>query len=236
MTLARDNLKALNAVTAAAVANPQPYINNLTNLNLLCKFSKKGESKFIPIFRQTNCFSTGCPSWHSTRLGEPKANPIQQQSKPHYFIGFIPLATISAVEQCFFTTIKSRISTFGQLAVEHNWHRNLTFTSTSPTSQQLWFGSFEQSKWNFSSTTSRTFATTTRSQNPKLVFRRLWIDSTTISWLGSSSSRESISKQLVKLWQFVGIDPIIGSATATTRRFLGRAINPPICPTSTASQ
>jgi len=37
MTLTRDNLKALNAATVAAVSNPQPYINNLNNLNLLCK-------------------------------------------------------------------------------------------------------------------------------------------------------------------------------------------------------
>lgn len=37
MNLTRDNLKVLNAVTAAAVSNPQPYISNLTNLNMLCK-------------------------------------------------------------------------------------------------------------------------------------------------------------------------------------------------------
>lgn len=37
MTLTRDNLKVLNSITAAAVSNPQPYINNLNNLNMLCK-------------------------------------------------------------------------------------------------------------------------------------------------------------------------------------------------------
>jgi len=37
MNLTRDNLNVLNAVTAAAVNHPQPYINNLNNLNMLCK-------------------------------------------------------------------------------------------------------------------------------------------------------------------------------------------------------
>jgi hypothetical protein len=38
MNLTRDNLKVLNAVTAAAVSNPQPYINNL---NMICKSKKR---------------------------------------------------------------------------------------------------------------------------------------------------------------------------------------------------
>lgn len=40
MNLTRDNLKVLNAVTAAAASNPQPYINNLNNLNMLCKLQR----------------------------------------------------------------------------------------------------------------------------------------------------------------------------------------------------
>lgn len=37
MNLTRDNFKTLSAATVAAVSNPQPYMSNLNNLNILCK-------------------------------------------------------------------------------------------------------------------------------------------------------------------------------------------------------